>query len=68
MQEETGTISGNIVDIVEGRIFPGTLLISGGRIVDITQARQPCSTFIIPGFIDAHVHIESSMLTPSEFA
>ena len=68
MQTETVTISGNIVDILEGRIFPGKLLISGGRIVDITQDRQPGSTFIIPGFIDAHVHIESSMLTPSEFA
>jgi len=61
-------ISGNIVDIIEGGIYPGTLQVSGGRISMITQERERYREYIIPGFIDSHIHIESSMLTPSEFA
>ena len=61
-------ISGNIVDVVDGEIYPGTLLISKGRITDIIRNTERYDTFIIPGFIDAHVHVESSMLVPSEFA
>ena len=60
---------GQIVDIPGARIFPGTIVESGGRIVRITEApsvREP--GFLCPGFVDAHVHIESSMLTPAEFA
>ena len=61
-------ISGNIVDVVDGEIYPGTLLISKGRITDIIRNTERYDTFIVPGFIDAHVHVESSMLVPSEFA
>jgi len=62
------TISGNIVDVLKSEIYPGSLRISDGRIVDIQRDQGRHKTFIIPGLIDAHVHIESSMLTPSEFA
>jgi len=68
MEEDMKTISGNIVDVLNSEIYRGTLKISKGRIVDITQDHSDYDTFIIPGLIDAHVHIESSMLTPSEFA
>ena len=61
-------ISGNIVDILKGRIYPGTVEVSLGRISRIIQERERYREYIVPGFIDAHVHIESSMLTPSEFA
>jgi len=61
-------ISGNIVDVPNARIFPGTLIIAGGRIMDIVREDNNYPNFIVPGFIDAHVHIESSMLVPSEFA
>jgi adenine deaminase len=61
-------ISGNIVDVLNSRIYPGTLEISNSRIINIQKDRSNYSTFIIPGFIDSHVHIESSMLIPSEFA
>lgn len=61
-------ISGNIVDIVNRKIFPGTVIVENGKITKITPGREKYSTFILPGFIDAHVHVESSMLTPSEFA
>ena len=68
MKEDIKTISGNIVDVLNSETYPGTLKISNGRIVDIIRDHRRYDTFIIPGFIDAHVHIESSMLTPSEFA
>lgn len=61
-------ISGNIVDIVKRQIFQGRLIIENGKIKDIIKENNPSNTFILPGFIDAHVHIESSMLTPSQFA
>ena len=68
MRASVKDISGNIVDILEGETYPGTLLISGGKITDIIRNSERYDTFLIPGFIDAHVHIESSMLVPSEFA
>jgi adenine deaminase len=61
-------ISGNVVDVVHRRIFPGTLFIEDGRISRIVEEDIETTDFILPGFIDAHVHIESSMLIPSEFA
>jgi adenine deaminase len=68
MQEGSSAVSGNIVDVVSGRIFPAMVLIAGGKIVGIREGRERCSTYIVPGLVDAHVHIESSMLTPHEFA
>jgi adenine deaminase len=68
MKEKTSTIRGNVVDVLKGEIYGGTLTISDGRIADITRNHARCDTFILPGLVDAHVHIESSMLTPSEFA
>lgn len=61
-------ISGNIVDIVNNNIYPGTLVIDQGKIIDIKKDDLPYDTYIIPGLIDAHIHIESSLLVPSEFA
>jgi len=60
-------ISGNIVDIVNSRIYPGTVLVRNGRIEKIDEGGK-YNTWLIPGFVDAHVHVESSLLTPSEFA
>ncbi|MBT3368724.1 MAG: adenine deaminase, partial [Nitrospina sp.] len=62
------TFSGNIVDVANGEIFPGTLEIKDGKIHDIQRDNRSYQNFITPGFIDAHVHIESSMMPPSEFA
>ena len=61
-------VSGNIVDVVAGVIYPGTLKIHDGIIVNIVKETKKYDTYIIPGFIDSHVHSESSMLVPSEFA
>lgn len=62
------TISANIVDVLNERIFPGTINIIDGRISSITEDDEKYENYIIPGFIDSHIHIESSMLVPSEFA
>lgn len=61
-------VSGNIVDVVAEVIYPGTLEIQNGIIVNIVKETKHYDTYIIPGFIDSHVHVESSMLVPSEFA
>jgi adenine deaminase len=61
-------VSGNIVDLLNQKIFSGTIKIDNGKISDIIKKNQCFKNYIIPGFIDAHLHIESSMLTPSEFA
>ncbi len=61
-------VSGNIVDVLNEEIFPGTLLIANGRIVDIVREDRRYGHYIMPGFVDSHVHIESSMLVPAEFA
>jgi adenine deaminase len=65
----TFSVSGKIVDLFHKNIFPGTVWIEGGRIAKIQQEENKhYDRYILPGFIDAHVHIESSLLVPSEFA
>lgn len=59
--------SGQIVDVVRKKIFGGEIRIENGRIADITETIRTTGPYILPGFIDSHVHIESSMLTPAEF-
>ena len=66
--EERLIISGNIVDVLSLRIYPGTLYIKDGKIEDVEEDQKNYDRFIVPGFVDSHIHIESSMLTPSEFS
>ena len=61
-------VSGQIVDIFNKRVYPGKIFILNGRIQKIEETTEADNQYIMPGFIDAHVHIESSMLVPSEFA
>lgn len=61
-------ISGMIVDVVAGTIKGGKVQISNGRITSVTYDGGSYPSYILPGFVDAHIHIESSMLTPYEFA
>ncbi|MBV2247347.1 MAG: adenine deaminase [Lentimicrobium sp.] len=61
-------IEGNLVDVVGGQIFPGRIIYHEGIIVSVEPLSENKGPYILPGLIDAHVHIESSMLLPSEFA
>lgn len=62
-------ISGRIVDVQARTEFPGTIEFSGGVIRRITRnARVRSRRLLMPGLVDAHIHIESSMLPPAEFA
>ena len=63
-------ISGNIINILERKIQYGTIEIEAGIIQKISYESdlKPTSPYLLPGFIDAHVHVESSMLTPVQFA
>ena len=61
-------VQGNIVDLDNKRIFKGEVEVKNGKILEIREAHHNQENFILPGFVDAHIHIESSMLVPSEFA
>jgi adenine deaminase len=62
------TLSGQIVDLHRRRVFPGEIVLSGTQIAEIRETANAPQRFIMPGFVDAHVHVESSMLPPTEFA
>lgn len=55
-------ISGQIVDVVNSRIYRGTLHIDNSKIEEIVEDDNTENQIIMPGFIDSHVHIESSLL------
>jgi adenine deaminase len=61
-------VFGNIVDIHHNKIFSGSIQIENGRIAAILPEAVTEAQYILPGFVDSHIHIESSMLVPSEFA
>ncbi|EUJ46556.1 adenine deaminase [Listeria riparia] len=66
--------NGRIVNVFSGEIYDGDVAIKSGYIVGIgefneaTEIIDANGQFIVPGFIDAHVHVESAMVPPSEFA
>ncbi|HPC97774.1 MAG TPA: adenine deaminase [Bacteroidales bacterium] len=60
-------IKGNIVDIFKKEIYSADIIIDGSKIMDIRRANGG-ENYILPGLIDAHIHIESSMCTPGAFA
>jgi adenine deaminase len=70
MSSSSFSIAGNIVDLIQSEIFPGTIDVVDGRIQAIRRdaADAGYATYLLPGFVDSHVHVESSLLVPSEFA
>ena len=65
-------IIGHIVDVVRRDIYDGVVVVEGGKIAEVTHCELPPTgkayPYLMPGFIDSHVHIESSMMEPHEFA
>jgi len=66
-----GEMVGNVVDVLGRTINPARISWTGGRIFSVepvTTTEAEGKPFLLPGFVDAHVHVESSMLPPAEFA
>ena len=62
-------LKGNVIDIVHREIFPAEIQINEfGKISRILKLSENFSNYFLPGFIDSHIHIESSMLPPLEFS
>ncbi|MDH3392695.1 MAG: amidohydrolase family protein, partial [Desulfobulbaceae bacterium] len=68
MSPQKFCLQGNIVDLPQNRIYSGTITIEDGHIVKVCEEKVPCHHYILPGLVDSHLHIESSMLPPAEFA
>lgn len=71
MQSYNFSLKGNLVNVHTQLIAPAEIVVANGiiqSIQPISEAEITTAGFIMPGFIDSHVHIESSMLIPSEFA
>ena len=68
MNKQFFSVEGQIVDIEERRTYAGRVIIEDGKIKEIEPLESAPNKFIMPGFVDAHIHIESSLLVPSEFA
>lgn len=62
------TITGQLIDIKNKSIYPAEVTIEAGKIKSVKKVEKAESQYLLPGFVDAHVHVESSMLVPSEFA
>ncbi|MCB0589622.1 MAG: adenine deaminase, partial [Phaeodactylibacter sp.] len=59
---------GQLIDLHTREIYPAEVRVQHGRIAGIRRLEKAAGPYILPGFVDAHIHIESSMLAPSEFA
>ena len=61
-------VEGNLVNLLTEEIYPARIEMKNGLITDVVELNRKFSRYIVPGYIDGHIHIESSMLIPSRFA
>lgn len=63
-------LTANILNLFDKSIYYGTIHLDRGRIAQIDRlgAERAGEPYVLPGFVDAHVHVESSLLTPTQFA
>jgi adenine deaminase len=61
-------IEGHIIDIIRRKIFDGQITLNGRYIKEVQELIKVNNQYIMPGMIDSHIHIESSMTTPGSFA
>lgn len=62
------TVKGNLVDVFNEKIYPAIVKIENNKIVSIKKVEKDFENYIIPPLVDAHIHIESTMLSPIRFA
>ena len=62
------TISGKLIDLFERRTYPVRVVVADGKIIAVEEVENAEDQYLLPGFVDAHIHIESSMLVPTAFA
>ncbi|ACN92516.1 adenosine deaminase [Borreliella burgdorferi] len=60
-------IEANYIDILNKEIYLTSITIANGHIVSMTKINAILDEYILPGFIDAHIHIERSFFIPSNF-
>ena len=65
-KEQNFQVSGQIVDLLNERIFPGAVTVKNGSIAAVREEPSAPSQFITPGLVDAHRHVESTLLSPSQ--
>lgn len=68
MSEKSFFVTGVVVDLIHQKLIPGEVCVVDGRISEIRENPLVQGPFILPGFVDSHVHVESSMLSPVNFA
>ncbi|KUK01764.1 MAG: Adenine deaminase [Methanobacteriaceae archaeon 41_258] len=61
-------LRGNILNVFTGDIYPAEIIIEDGIIKIVRKIKADFDGILLPGFIDSHTHIESSLMTPSSFA
>jgi adenine deaminase len=61
-------VEGNLVDVLRDSVYPARITSVNGVIVGLERIPGPCTGYVLPGLVDSHVHVESSMLVPSRFA
>lgn len=66
--EKSFVVSGKVVDLNRREVFNADVMIRNGMIEGVCKSEKEYKSYILPGFVDSHVHIESSMLIPSNFA
>jgi adenine deaminase len=66
--EHVDIVEGQLVDLHRRSVYGARIRVADGAIASVEHVDSAPGRFILPGFVDAHVHIESSMLTPAQFA
>ncbi|MBK6835375.1 MAG: adenine deaminase [Bacteroidetes bacterium] len=64
----TKEFKSNLIDLYARETYAVQVIVEDSKIKSITKINETVEGYILPGFVDAHVHVESSMLVPSEFA
>ena len=61
-------VRGNLLNVSTEEIYGAEITFKNGIVTCVKGVKGNFKGLIVPGFIDAHIHIESSMLTPARFA